>query len=114
MHGECGLRAIRADYSRLKSHSKFSFAYFKGEDERTTRGAAGLEKKVKVSTSTIFAHSLAAAAIPERSAPRLGSYVEDRKGISICEGKKSNLYMSMKCSPTEVSGNYLLMEDVYK
>ena len=105
MHGECGLRAIRADYSRLKSHSKFSFAYSKGEDERTTRGAAGLEKKVKVSTSTVFAPSLAAA-IPERSAPKLGSYVEDRKGISICEGKKSSLYLSMKCSPTEVSCNY--------
>ena len=58
MHGECGLRAIRADYSQLKSHSKFSFAYFKGEDERTTKGAAGLEKKVKVSTSTVFAPSL--------------------------------------------------------
>ena len=56
------------------------------------RGAAGLEKKVKVSTSTVFAPSLAAA-IPERSAPKLGSYVyvEDRKGISICEGKKSSL-----------------------
>ena len=105
MHGECGLRAFRADYSRLKSHSKFSFAYFKGEDERTTRGAAGLEKKVKVSTSTVFAPSLAAA-IPERSAPKLRSYVEGRKRISICEGKKSNLYMSMKCSPTEVSCNY--------
>ena len=98
MHGECGLRAIRADYSRLKSHSKFSFAYFKGEDERTTRGAAGLEKKVKVSTSTVFAHSLAAA-IPGRSAPRLGSYVEGRKGISICEGKKSNLLFVNEMQP---------------